>query len=169
MSVHSPDRPSAQWMAETGSAPVRLLLAGVEGEASELVGARVSGFPLDVMIADPAEPIEASVLSGAAAAVIQVVVGNDQSIARFKALAEGKVPLIAAAYEPSLSFVRALVRAGAHDVIPLPLDPQELETALDPIRKMLAAESHRPRSGHQKIVTINKSEGGVGATSLLSQ
>jgi len=169
MSVHSPDRPSAQWMADTGPAPVRLLLAGVEGEASALMGARVSGFPLDLVIIDPAEPIEPSVLAGAAAAVIQVVEGNDQSVARFKALADGSVPLIAAAYEPSLSFVRALVRAGAHDVIPLPLDPQELETALDPIRKMIAAESSRPRTGHQKIVTMIKSEGGVGATSLLSQ
>ena len=169
MSVHSPDRPSAQWLADTGPAPVRLLLAGVEGEASALMGARVSGFPLDLVIIDPAEPIEPSVLAGAAAAVIQVVEGNDQSVARFKALADGSVPLIAAAYEPSLSFVRALVRAGAHDVIPLPLDPQELETALDPIRKMIAAESSRPRTGHQKIVTMIKSEGGVGATSLLSQ
>ena len=168
MSVHSPDRPSAQWMADTGPAPVRLLLAGVEGEASALVGARVSGFPLDLVIVDPAEPVESSVLAGAAAAVIQVVEGNDKSVARFKALAEGPIPLIAAAYEPSLSFVRALVRAGAHDVIPLPLDPQELETALDPIRKMIAAESNRPRTGHQKIVTIIKSEGGVGATSASS-
>ena len=169
MSLHSPDRPSAQWMADTGPAPVRLLLAGVEGETSALVGARVSGFPLDLIIVDPTEPVETSVLAGAAAAVIQVVEGNDKSIARFKALADGPTPLIAAAYEPSLSFVRALVRAGAHDVVPLPLDPQELETALDPIRKMIAAESNRPRAGHQKIVTIIKSEGGVGATSLLSQ
>jgi pilus assembly protein CpaE len=169
MSVHSPDRPSAQWMADTGPAPVRLLLADVEGEASALVGAKVSGFPLDLVISDPAEPIDPSTIAGAVAAVVQVVEGNEQSIARFKALADGGIPLIAAAYEPSLSFVRALVRAGAHDVIPLPLDPQELETALDPIRKMIAAESSRPRTGHQKIVTIIKSEGGVGATSLLSQ
>ena len=169
MSVHSPDRPNAQWMADTGPAAVRLLLAGVEGETSELVGARVSGFPLDLVIADPVDPVDPTVLSGAAAAVIQVVEGNDQSIARFKALADGPVPLIAAAYEPSLSFVRMLVRAGAHDVVPLPLDPQELETALDPIRRMIAAQGPRARAGHQKVVTIIKSEGGVGATSLISQ
>ena len=58
MSVHSPDRPSAQWMADTGPAPVRLLLAGVEGEANALVAARVAGFPLELVIVDPAEPIE---------------------------------------------------------------------------------------------------------------
>ena len=79
------------------------------------------------------------------------------------------MPLIAAAYEPSMTLVRALVRAGAHDVVPLPLDPEELETALDPIRRMVAAHGARPRAGHQKIVTIIKSEGGVGATALLGQ
>ena len=169
MSVHSPDRPNTQWMADTGPAPVRLLLAGVEGEASALVGAKVAGFPLDLVIADPEAPVDSSVLSGAAAGVIQVTEGNDKSIARFKTLAEGSVPLIAAAYEPSMSFVRSLVRAGAHDVIPLPLEAEDLETALDPIRRMVAAQGPRQRAGHQKVVTIIKSEGGVGATALLGQ
>jgi pilus assembly protein CpaE len=77
--------------------------------------------------------------------------------------------LIAAAYDPSLAFVRSLVRAGAHDVVPLPLDMAELETALDPIRRMVAAQASRGRAGHHKIVTIIKSEGGIGATALLTQ
>jgi len=169
MSVHNPDRPGTQWMADTGPAPVRLLLAGAEGQANELVGARAAGFPLELVIVDTAAPIDASVLSGAAAAVIQVTEGDDRSFDRFKQLAEGPVPLIAAAYEPSMKLVRALVRAGAHDVVPLPLDPEELETALDPIRRLAAAQGPRSRPGHQKIVTVIKSEGGVGATSLLSQ
>ena len=169
MSVHKPDRPNAQWMANTGPAPVRLLLAGADGEANELVGARAAGFPLELVIVDPAEPIDPSVLAGAAAAVVQVVEGDDRSMARFKLLAEGPVPLVAAAYEPSMKLVRALVRAGAHDVVPLPLDPEELETALDPIRRMVAAQGPRARAGHQKIVTVIKSEGGIGATALLGQ
>jgi len=169
MSVHSPDRPSTQWMADTGPAPVRLLLAGVEGEANELVAARVSGFPLELVIVDTAQPIDASMLEGAAAAVVQVTEGDDRSIARFKQLAEGPVPLIAAAYEPTMKLVRTLVRAGAHDVVPLPLDPEELETALDPIRRMVTEQGPRQRAGHHKIVAVIKSEGGVGATALLSQ
>jgi pilus assembly protein CpaE len=51
----------------------------------------------------------------------------------------------------------------------LPLDADDLETALDPIRRMVAAQGPRQRAGHQKVVTIIKSEGGVGATSLLGQ
>ncbi|HEU0311067.1 MAG TPA: pilus assembly protein CpaE [Sphingomicrobium sp.] len=169
MSVHSPDRTSSQWMPETGPAPVRLLLAGVEGEASALVGAHAAGFPLELVVSDPAEMVDPAVLTGAAAAVVQVTESDAQSAARFKKLAEGPVPLIAAAFEPSLAFVRSLVRAGAHDVVPLPLDIEELETALDPIRRMVASQGPRPRAGHQKVVTIIKSEGGVGATALLTQ
>ena len=169
MSMHSPDRATAQWRADTGPAPVRLLLAGVEGEASALVGAKAAGFPLELVIADPSQSIDPSVLVGAAAGVIQVNSDDPASIARFEELAKGPVPLIAAAYEPPLAFVRKLVRAGAHDVVPLPLDPEELETALDPIRRMASAEGKRARAGRQKIVTMIKSEGGVGATALLGQ
>jgi pilus assembly protein CpaE len=167
--MHSPDRVSTQWKAQTGPAPVRLLLAGVEGEASELVGARAAGFPLDLVIVDPADPVDPSVLAGAAAAVVQVNEGDATSVKRFETLAKGPVPLIAAAYEPSLAFVRGLVRAGAHDVVPLPLDPAELETALDPIRRMAGTQAARSKAGYQKIVTVIKSEGGVGATALLGQ
>lgn len=169
MSVHSPDRPSAQWMADTGPAPVRLLLASVEGDANSLVGARASGFPLELVILDPGEPVDPSVLSGAAAAVVQVNADDKTSVARFERLAKGSVPLIAAAYEPPMALVRALVRAGAHDVIPLPLDLEELETALDPIRRMVTEQGPRQRAGHHKIVAVIKSEGGVGATALLGQ
>ena len=169
MSIHSPDSTSAQWQADTGPAPVRLLLAGVDGEASELVGARVAGFPLELVIVDPSEAVDPAVLAGAAAAVIQVNAEDATSVARFEELAGGPVPLVAAAYEPSLQFVRKLVRAGAHDVVPLPLDQEELEAALDPIRRIIAAQGPRARAGHQKIVTMIKSEGGVGATALLGQ
>ena len=169
MSVHTPDKSSAQWMADTGPAPVRLLVAGVEGDASALVGAKVAGFPLDLVLVDADASIDVSTLSGAAAAVVQVTEGDEKSIARFKKLAASDVPLIAAAYEPSLAFVRALVRTGAHDVVPLPLDMGELETALDPVRKMVDSQPKRSKAGHQKIVTIIKSEGGIGATSLLTQ
>ena len=169
MSVHSPDRGNAQWKADTGPAPVRLLLDGVVGDGSALVGAKAAGFPLDLILAGASEDVDPSVLGGSAAAVIQVAENDEASLARFKKLANGPVPLIAAAYDPSLAFVRTLVRLGAHDVVPLPLDPQELETALDPIRKMVAAQASRQRAGHQKVVAIIKSEGGVGATSLMGQ
>ncbi|WP_051503964.1 AAA family ATPase [Sphingomonas jaspsi] len=169
MSVHNPERPNSQWMADTGPAPVRLLLAGVDGDANDLVGATAAGFPLDLVIVGAADPVDASMLQGAAAAVVQVDKENPASIARFETLAAGTLPLIAAAYDPPLALVRSLVRAGAHDVVPLPLVREELETALDPIRKLVAGMAQRTKAGHRKVVTVIKSEGGVGATSLISQ
>lgn len=169
MSVHSPDRPNAQWHADSGMSPVRLLLSGVEGDASGLVGATVLGFPLDLVIVDHSNSVDPSILDGAAAGVVQVSADHPASVERFKMLAKGSVPLIAAAYDPSLSFVRELVRAGAHDVVPLPLDPKELETALDPIRRMMAVAPQKGKAGQRRIVTVIKSEGGVGATALLAQ
>ena len=169
MSVHSPDRPNVQWKADTGPAPVRLLLSGAEGETGQLVGATVAGFPIDLVIVDLSNMVDPSLLDGSAAAVVQVSESHPASVERFQKLAEGPVPLIAAAFDPSLGFVRQLVRAGAHDVVPLPLNPEELETALDAIRRMAATHTQHGRSGPQRIVTVIKSEGGVGATALLSQ
>jgi pilus assembly protein CpaE len=169
MSVHSPDRSNTQWKADTGPAPVRLLLDGVVGDGSALVGAKAAGFPLELILAGGAEQVDPSVLVGSAAGVIQVTENDEASLARFKELAAGPVPLIAAAYDPSLAFVRALIRLGAHDVVPLPLDPEELETALDPIRRMAEVQGSKKKKGHQKVVAIIKSEGGVGATALLGQ
>ena len=169
MSKINPNETSQIWQPQDRKAGVQLYLSGTAGEPGALAGATAAGFPLELIIVDPADPIEAESLAGAAAGVIQVSEDDPTSVARFAALAAGPVPLIAAAYEPSLQFVRKLVRAGAHDVVPLPLDPAELETALDPIRRMVAAQGVRARSGRAKIVTIIKSEGGVGATALLSQ
>jgi pilus assembly protein CpaE len=92
------------------------------------------------------------------------------SIKRFQKLAAlTRTPLIAAAYEPPLAFVRSLIRAGARDVVPLPLDMVELETSLAPIAESLAKRDELEQAKHAKIVSVIKSLGGVGATSLLSQ
>jgi pilus assembly protein CpaE len=80
-----------------------------------------------------------------------------------------KTPLIAAAYDPPLAFVRSLIRAGASDVVPLPLDMVELETSLAPIAESLARREQQDQAQHAKVVSVIKSLGGVGATSLLSQ
>jgi len=91
-------------------------------------------------------------------------------VKRFQKLAAiTKTPLIAAAYDPPLAFVRSLIRAGACDVVPLPLDMVELETSLAPIADNLARQDQQDQAQHAKVVSVIKSLGGVGATSLLSQ
>lgn len=170
MSAIKPNETSKSWHHHGRESPVQLFLSGAEGEAGALVDARVAGFSLALSLVAPDARIEPSELSGAVAAVIQVAADNSNSVARFKALAaKSSTPLIAAAYDPSLALVRALIRAGAHDVVPLPLDIAELEASLAPIRNKLAEKLASNVASHSRLVSVIKSDGGIGATAVLTQ
>ena len=169
MSITVPDPKRQGWHREAVQAPVRLVVSNAEEVAGDWAGASVAGFPVEVGIVALDAPLDPEQLEGAAAAVIEVAESNKASRERFAKLAEGGVPLIATAYEPSLAFVRALIRMGAHDVVPLPIELAELETALDPIRRQHASASARQRTGDTRLAIVIKGEGGVGATALLGQ
>jgi pilus assembly protein CpaE len=170
VSVINPNETAKNWKTSKREHAVQIFLSGVDGGAGELVGTRIAGFPLALSIVPSGDAIDADALAGAAGAVIQVDVDNPASVKRFEQLAAASdVPLIAAAYEPPLALVRSLVRAGAHDVIPLPLTPNELEIALAPVREALSKRENITEVGKGKLVSIIKSVGGVGATALLGQ
>ena len=171
MSVINPNETAKSWKASKREPGVQLYLSRVEGDAAALVGARVAGFPLGLNIVAAGDSINPEELAGAAAAVVQVDIENAASVKRFETLArQSSTPLIAAAYEPPLALVRSLVRAGAHDVVPLPLSIDELETSLAPVRDQIASRRAQAVAVSQsKVVTVVKSVGGVGATSLTTQ
>jgi len=170
MSVINPNETSASWRAHRRELTVHLYLSGADGDAAALVGARVAGFPLNLNLVPVADRIDPEELAGAAAAVVQVDPGVPSSVERFTALASvTRTPLIAAAYEPPLALVRALVRAGAHDVVPLPLDIGDLETSISPIREQLSRRVEAEQTANGKVVSVIKSLGGVGATALTAQ
>ncbi|MEQ7872906.1 pilus assembly protein CpaE [Sphingomonas sp. ASV193] len=149
---------------------VRLFLGQPGGEAAALVGRDIGGFEVELVPVNPSDAIDASRLVGAGAALVEVDVADPASFARFEALAKAKgVALVAAAYDPPLALVRALVRAGAHDVIPLPLDAHELETALRPIAQQIAASRTDTHLRRGKLVSVIKAVGGVGATAIAGQ
>jgi len=170
MSVINPNETIGSWRAHKRESAVQLYLSGAEGDAASLVGARVAGFPLGLSLIAVTDAIDPEELAGAAAAVIQVDSGMPASVKRFEALAAAtRTPLIAAAYEPPLALVRALVRAGAHDVVPLPLDVADLEVSLLPIREQTERQVKSGHAANGKMVCVIKSVGGVGATALLAQ
>lgn len=170
MSVLNPNEAGNSWRTHRREAVVQLYLSGAHGDAAALVGARIAGFPLALSLLAETDRIDPEDLAQAAAAVVQVDRDSPESVQRFQKLAAAtKTPLIAAAYEPPLAFVRALVRAGAHDVVPLPLEVADLEISLGPIREALARQEQSAWSGTAKVVSIIKSVGGVGATALLTQ
>lgn len=171
MSVINPNETSRSWQTAKPEAQVQLYLSGVEGDSADLVNARVAGFPLSLNVIPVTDWIDPEEISAAAAAVVQVDPDTPSSVKRFQKLAQqaGSTPLIAAAYDPPLALVRSLVRSGAHDVVPLPLNIEDLETSLAPLADEL---SHRPTSGaagSAKLVSVVKSVGGCGATALTSQ
>lgn len=169
MSVINPNESSRSWHQHSRAPAVQLYLADGDGSAGALIGQRVAGFPLAVQPCDPDAKIDPASLAGVAAAIVEVAADNPRSIKRFELLAKrSRTPLIATVYEPPLALVRALIRAGAHDVLPLPLDLAEIEAALAPLRDRLNdASADQTRRG--KLVTVIKSAGGAGATALLGQ
>ena len=137
MSVITLDR-IPRWRPDSGQMPVRLVLSDGQHISGDWARAIVAGFPIDLVIAPNDSPLDQALFVGATAAVIEVAEDSQASLDRFAELAKGDVPLFAVARDPSLSLVRALVRAGAHDVIPLPLDIADLETSLGPLRERIS-------------------------------
>ena len=169
MSVINTNETAKTWRAHKREASVQLYLSGAQGDAAALIGTRVAGFPISLNLIPVTDWIDPEELGSASAAIVQVDPDTPASVKRFQKLAAATAtPLIAAAYDPPLALVRSLVRAGAHDVVPLPLDVEDLEASLAPIRDELASDSHASATIGKQISVI-KSVGGVGATALLCQ
>lgn len=160
------------WRTQRREDPVRLYLAGAEGDTGELAGVRVCGLPLELNLVPVTDWIDPEDLAGAAVAVIQVDSATPASVKRFQKLAKSTgTPLIVAAYDPPLALVRSLLRSGAVDVLPLPLDIVELETSIRQIQDQQGASAaDAAKAGRtSNIVTVLKAAGGVGATTLVAQ
>jgi pilus assembly protein CpaE len=170
VSVINPNETSGSWKTSKRDAALQLYLSSVDAGASELVEARPCGYPTSITVIGAEDWIEPDNFSGAIAAIVQVDPSHPASIKRFQQLAAAvPTPLIAAAYDPPLALVRSLIRAGAHDVIPLPISVEELEVTLAPIKAELAKARKASEAATGKVVSVIKSVGGVGATSLLTQ
>lgn len=170
MSVINPNETSRSWQAAKRESAVQLYLSGVDGDSAELVGARIAGFPISLNVLPVTDWIDPEEISAAAAAVVQVDPDTPSSIKRFQKLAQAvSTPLIAAAYDPPLALVRSLVRSGAHDVVPLPLSIEDLETSIAPVADDLSKRRAGIDASKSKLISVIKAVGGVGATALASQ
>jgi pilus assembly protein CpaE len=170
MSVITPNETALDWKASKHEAAVHLYLSAADGDVAELATRRVAGHPVSCSVLPTTEWINPEEIAGAVAAVIQVDADSSASIKRFQKLSSVvKAPLIAASYEPPLALVRSLIRLGAHDVLPLPLNVDELEASLAPLFAQSDKRSAAAAASTGKLVSVIKSVGGVGATALLSQ
>lgn len=171
MSVINPNETALTWKASKASPSVHLYLNGQEADrAAALVTETVAGFPLALNIIETTDWIEPGEVDGSAVAVVQIDAEKGASVKRFEQLAKAtETPLIAAVYDPSLALVRSLIRAGALDVIPLPVSSEELEASLAPIRNRIRERTSSAKTRNGQLVSVIKAAGGVGATALLTQ
>jgi pilus assembly protein CpaE len=171
VSVMTPPETNQTFRPQGAEAGVHLYLSGVQGDEAALLGARVAGLPLQLSIVPVTEWIDPNDLGGAAVAVVQVDADAPASIKRFERLAKtDEKPLIAACYDPPLALVRQLLKAGAHDVLPLPLSLDDLETSVAPLREQVAkAVTTEAVVNNNRLVVFLKARGGSGATAIATQ
>lgn len=153
----------------SGRNMVAELLLSPEGMAgADPLEPVIAGFDIRLTLAEGAAPVPAE--AARLAQVLVVEVCRDRgSLERFGKVIDqaGTTQVIAAVRGLSVDDARVLLRAGAADVLPLPLKAQELEAALGRIRSDLG--TGRGGGGRGRIVTVLKSVGGVGATTILTQ
>ncbi len=170
VSVIKPNETAMNWKPSKREKAVHLYLSGADGDAAELAAAHVAGLPVCLSVLPTTDWINPEEIEGAAAAVIQVDTDSPASVKRFQKLAASvETPLIAAAYDPPLALVRTLIHAGARDVVALPLSFEDVQSALEPVAEQMNRRSEAATTTRAKLVSVIKSVGGVGATSLLTQ
>ena len=100
--------------------------------------------------------------------LVEVAVGDPAALATFARIAaEQPRPVIAAAQALSPGAMRALMRAGAVDVVALPLDAGELADALQTAREAIVRRPQTAAKG--RVISFMRAVGGAGATALACQ
>ena len=79
-----------------------------------------------------------------------------------------KSAVVATASEISLPDVRKLMRLGVVDVLPMPINEDDLKTAIKNAGRLNTQESE-PKASGGKIISFLKGGGGVGATTMAVQ
>jgi pilus assembly protein CpaE len=170
VSVINPNETQRSWKTSKREAALHLYLSSTAGDAAELATAHVAGLPVNLSILPTSDWINPEEIASAAIAVVQVDADSGASVKRFEKLASAvETPMIAACYEPPLALVRALIRAGAEDVIPLPLSIEDIETSVARLNEQVKGRAQDAAPSHAKLVSVIKAVGGVGATALLTQ
>lgn len=118
----------------------------------------------DPRLSVPAEPLRASDLC-----IVELSGDGERAterLIRTLATADGR-PIIAAVPSPTVDQVRALMRAGAADVLPLPLAEADLRVSLQSLTDRVQSRYDQMRRG--RVVTLIKSKGGIGGTTVATQ
>jgi pilus assembly protein CpaE len=158
------------WTLDVGDEGIHLILSEQEVAASDILGDRLSGQSLTLSMLAPSASLPSQLVSEAKAIILEVVPDDEASMRRLAALraAHPALLVVAAVRNAEIPLVRALLRSGINDVVPLPLQASELTAILDHLRAEITAKGGQNVKTGQ-LVSIIKSVGGVGATTIATQ
>lgn len=155
------------WVLDLDQHSVLLVLSEAEMTAAQLDAVDAGNMPILLHTLAVDQEIPAHALSAASILVLEVSPTRAESLERLSAVRElfPNLPVIAAVREPNLPLVRTLLKQGVRDVVGLPLPHAELVEILKEISAELQAELSSDVAQGQ-LITIMKSIGGVGATTV---
>ena len=168
--VMKADGPAGDWTLNVGEHCVHLILSEAEIAAADVPVGDVAGFSVALTMLGAGSAVPADLLAKAKGVIVEVQPGMEASLRRLSALRDDypKLPIIAAVRNPELAVVRTLLKAGIEDVISLPLSSRELTAALTETKERIAhLHAHEAKAG--RLISVIKSVGGVGATTLATQ
>ena len=155
------------WVLDLDQHSVLLVLSEAEMTAAQLGAVETGNLPILLHTLANDQEIPNQALASASILVLEVSPNRPESLERLSAVRElyPQLPVIAAVREPNLALVRTLLKQGVRDVVGLPLPHAELVEILKEISTELqSAISSDVRQG--QLITIMKSIGGVGATTV---
>lgn len=155
------------WVLDLDRHSVLLVLSEAEMVAAQLDAVDAGSMPILLNTLPVDAEIPAAALASASILVLEVSPGHSASLERLSAVRDlyPKLPVIAAVRDANLPLVRTLLKQGVRDVVGLPLQHAELVEMLKEISAELQADLTSDVAQGQ-LVTIMKSIGGVGATTI---
>jgi pilus assembly protein CpaE len=155
------------WVLDLDRHSVLLVLSEAEMIAAHFDAVDAGNMPILLSTLAIDAEIPAHMLAAASMLVLEVSPGYPASLERLAAVRDlyPQLPVIAAVRDANLPLVRTLLKQGVRDVVGLPLPHAELVEILKEISAELQAESSSDVKQGQ-LVTIMKSIGGVGATTV---
>lgn len=155
------------WVLNLDRHSVLLVMSEAEMVAAQLDAVDAGTMPILLKTLASDAEIPSDALANASILVLEVSPANPASLERLSAVRAvfPDLPVIAAVRDANLQIVRGLLKQGVRDVIGLPLPHAELLEILREISTELRAEPAADVELGQ-LVTIMKSIGGVGATTI---
>ena len=158
------------WALMLDSNHVHLVLSERELNASDMSDGADGNVSVTLDMLELDAPIPAGMFDGAHIAVVEVSGEVPSSVERIANVRTSypEMPVIAAMRDSNLSIVRSLLHEGVADVLELPLNPENLTEV---INRILSDKKFQTKTDVEpaKIISVIKSIGGVGATTLAVQ